>query len=361
MKLLTQKRKQWLDRQVWSKWQRCVKLAVAMKHRPIKKPKLLKCCIIVVPRLLIAEKLEQRRQILRVICQIETRLSNGGYRIKLDFSRVEKIFPGGMLILLAALQRLTTDYPHRISASCPPHSLASQLLNHFGLASVLGINLSTSRPKASSVLGWSYLTGTQAAGAEVTDLLNKYRNNTNAEIPVGLFSVLTEGLTNVRQHAYTTIPTARDELRSWWLFSRFDEPYGKVNGSLFIAIYDMGVGIPATMRNKLQAKEVVIDLLDKAGQLTSLSHGTALDKRLLHHAVEHKRSQTGQAHRGNGLPEMREFLLTSESGRLHIVSGHAQYSLIQGKSDGHTDGFKEKFPGTLLLWGLSLKAKKIPS
>lgn len=361
MKLLIPKRKLWLNRQVRSKWQLSVKLAGATKHLFIRKPKKLKCCIIVVPKLLIGEKLEQRLQILRVIDQIDSRLANGGYRIKLDFSRVEKIFPGGMLILLAALQRLTTDYPHRISASCPPHSLASQLLNHFGLAPMLGINLRTSKPKASSVLGWSYLTGTQAAGAEVTDLLNKYRNNTNAEIPEGLFSVLTEGLTNVRHHAYTAQSAVREEFRRWWLFARYDEPCGKVNGSLFVAIYDMGVGIPATMRNKLETKEVVLDLIDKAGQFTNLSHGTTLDQRLLLHAVEHNRSQTGQPHRGNGLPEMREFVATSDAGRLHIVSGHAQYSFIQGKSDGHIDGFKQEFPGTLLLWGLPLKAKEMSS
>jgi hypothetical protein len=361
MKLLIQKRKQWLNRQVRSKWQRSVKLAGAMKRLRIRKPKRLRCCILVVPKLLIGEKLQQRLQILRLVDQIDSRLRSGGYRVKLDFSRVEKIFPGGMLILLAALQRLTADYPHRISASCPPHSLASQLLNHFGFASMLGVNLRTSEPKASSVLGWSYLTGTQAAGAEVKDLLDQYRNNTSAEIPEGLFAVLTEGLTNVRHHAYPARSTMREEFRKWWLFARYDEPCGAVNGSLFIAIYDMGVGIPGTMRTKLEAKEVVLDLIDTAGKLTALTGGTALDQRLLLHAIEHKRSQTGQPHRGNGLPEMREFINSSEAGRLHIVSGHAQYSFIKGKSDGHVDGFKQEFPGTLLLWGLPLKAKEVLS
>lgn len=361
MKLLVPKRKTWLNRQVKLQWQMSVRSAQAAKHLSIKKIKRLRCCIILVPRLLIGEKLEQRLQILGVINQINVRLANGGYRVKLDFSRVEKIFPGGMLILLAGLQRLTADYPGRLSASCPPHSLASQLLNHFGLAPLLGINPHTSKPKDSSVVGWSYLTGTQAAGAEVKELLDRYRNNTSAEIPDSLFAVLTEGLTNVRHHAYTARSRVREEFRRWWLFARYDEPCGKENGYLYIAIYDMGVGIPATMRNKLETKEIVIDLMDKAGQFTSLSHGTALDKRLLHAAVEHKRSQTGQPHRGNGLPEMREFVASSDAGRLHIVSGHAQYSFIRGKSDGHTDGFKQEFPGTLLLWGLPLKAKEIPS
>lgn len=361
MKLLSKDRQEWLDRRGRLSWRYSIKLSKTAKRVSLRTKKRLQCCIIQVPKLLIGEKEEQRSLILNAISQIENRLFRGGYRIKLDFSRVEKIFPGGMLILLAALQRLTTLYPRRILARCPPQSLSSQLLNHFGLANALGVNPSLSKPKASSVLSWNYLTGTQAAGPEVTELLNKYRDNTNAEIPPGLFAVLTEGLTNVRQHAYTEESDAPAALRKWWLFARYDEPVDDQKGSLYIAIYDMGVGIPFTMRNKLKRKEVVIDLLDKAGKAISFSDGNALDRRLLQAAIEHKRSQTGQPHRGNGLPEMREFIDSTEGGRLHIVSGKAQYSIIRGKSEGHAEGFKQEFPGTLLLWGLPLRAKEISS
>jgi hypothetical protein len=58
---------------------------------------------------------------------------------------------------------------------------------------------------------------------------------------------------------------------------------------------------------------------------------------------------------------MREFASTTNGGRLHIVSGQAQYTFVAGKIDGHTLGFKEEFPGTLLLWSLPLKMKEITS
>lgn len=118
----------------------------------------LRCFIILAPKLLIAEKYEQRQQILDVLSNIERRLQSGSYRVKLDFSRVEKIFPGGKLILLAALQSMAKRHPVRISAHCPPYSLAAQLLNHFGLSSALRISPSLSRLKDPSVIDWSHLT-----------------------------------------------------------------------------------------------------------------------------------------------------------------------------------------------------------
>lgn len=358
VKKLPKKRQHWLNQRVLIQWRSSVKAANLAGRSTTSKPVKLRVCVLTVPRLLIAEKLEQRLQILNVISQVRERLAGGGYRVKLDFSKVEKIFPGGMLVLLSAMERLASRYPGRISARCPPNSLAAQLLNHFGLANTLGVNPRMSRPRASSVVDWSYLTGTQAAGEEVKELLDKYRRSTDAEIPEGLFAVLTEGLTNVRHHAYTDDTDLPAELRKWWLFARYAEPKSREHGSLFIAIYDMGAGIPATMRNKLQKKEVVIDWIDKATELAAIGDGTALDKRLLQVAVDHRRSQTGQPHRGNGLPEMREFIAATDEGRLHIVSGRAQYSFLSGKNDGHSDGFKQKFPGTLLLWSLPLKAKE---
>lgn len=358
MRRLGSKRKRWLDRRVRAQWLAAVKAAVHTR-RTAQRDERRSTCVVLVPRLLIAEKLEQRQQILDVLEQIQARLQGSSDRVKVDFSRVEKIFPGGMLIFLATLVRLAGNHPGRVTARCPPQSLAGQLIHHFGLAGVLGVSEALSKPRSSSVVGWSYLSGNDSGGVEVKRLLDSYGKSTNAVVPEGLFAALTEGLTNVRHHAYNAQSSVPHNFRKWWLFARYDEPNGKEHGSLFVSIYDMGVGIPATMRNKLKSQEVVLNLVDKAGQEFALTDGTALDKRLLEQAVEHKRSQTGHGHRGNGLPEMREFANSTDGGRLHIVSGHAQYSFCRGKVDGHTQGFKEKFPGTLLLWSLPLKAKEL--
>ena len=351
-------RREWLLRRVRITGQVSLRLANLASASGIHRPLKIRSSVVVVPKLLVAEKGEQREQILGVINQIEHRLRAGNHRVKLDFSLVKKIFPGGMLLLLAALSQLADRHAGRISARCPPNSLAAQLLHHFGLAKKLRVNLRLSRPTHRSVLAWSFLTGTQAAGEQITALLNRYREGTNAVIPEGLFAVLTEALTNVRQHAYKDLPQVPESWRKWWLFARFEEPQPGEDGSLYIAIYDIGAGIPVTMRKKLQKKEIVVDLLDKSGRLLSLSDGITLDKKLMFEAVEHRRSQTGEGHRGNGLPEMKDFAASNEGGRLHIISGRVQYSIVRGNAEGQVHGHKDELPGTLLLWGLPLMAKE---
>lgn len=319
-----------------------------------------KICVLTVPETLTAEKLELREKILDVIRQIDQRLATQQWRIKLDFSRVRRIYPGGMLILLAALRRQTDRHPRRIQARCPPQSLSAQLLSHFGIAGALGVKPHLSRPQHSSVIEWQHLSGTQADGQQVKKLLDQYRDTTQAQLPDELFLVLTEGLINVGHHAYPVGCEIEAKHRKWWLFARLDEPVTSRAGNIFIAIYDMGVGIPSTLKIKLKAGEIVLNVLDKTTELIGLSDGTLLDQRLLKTAIENPRTQTEQAHRGKGLPEMREFAASTDGGRLHIVSGQAQYSMHGGRPSGQVQGFDEQFPGTLLLWNLPLKVKEQP-
>lgn len=313
-----------------------------------------KTSAIQIPPMLVAEKYEQRCKILDVLEQCLGVLERGRSRVKLDFSRVQRIFPGGMLVLLGALELILEFYPGRVFARCPPKSLSAQLLRHFGVADKLGVSPQFSKPTAKSVVEWRYLTGTQAMGEEVSRLLDNYRQNTSAEIPPDLFGVLTEGLTNVRHHAYPPESNIPVDLRRWWLFARYVEPNDKTPGNLFIAIYDMGVGIPATMKQRLERGEIALNWVEKV-----IPTGHALDRALLQQAVDHKRSGTGHPHRGNGLPEMREFVETTTSGRLYIVSGNAQYSYGPQFKSGSTNAFSRQFPGTLILWSLPLKSKEL--
>ncbi|AOW14527.1 hypothetical protein LPB72_06060 [Hydrogenophaga crassostreae] len=258
-----------------------------------------------------------------------------------------------MLVLLGALELILEIFPGKVSARCPPKSLSAQLLRHFGIADKLGVSPQSSQPTARSVVEWRYLTGTQAIGEDVRELLHSYRQNTSAEIPPDLFSVLTEGLINVRHHAYPADSEIPPDLRRWWLFSRYVEPEGQTAGNLYIAIYDMGVGIPTTMKERLERGEVILNLIEQV-----IPTGKALDKALLLQAVEHRRSGTGLPHRGNGLPEMREFVASTSAGRLYIVSGSAQYSYGPSSQEGMVTAYSRSFPGTLILWSLPLKLKE---
>lgn len=358
MKKPDKQRTAWLLCQVKLQAKKSIKLARQRSRRQVGEVAKTVLCILTVPPILTAEKLEMRQKILMIISQIEARLRVKRCRVKLDFSRVKRIFPGGMLILIAALRRLSDAHPGRIHARCPPKSLAAQLLNHFGLADALGVTRHLSTPTHSSVVEWQHLVGSKADGDRVKELLDTYRLHTQADLPDELFLVLTEGLTNVAHHAYPAECAVAPEHRKWWLFSRFVEPTPAQEGSIYIAIYDIGVGIPATLRPKIKNYEHWLNVVDKTARATSLGDGALLDQRLLRTAIEESRSQTFLAFRGKGLPEMREFAASTDGGRLHIVSGQAQYSVLGGRPDGQLQGFGEKFPGTLLLWNLPLKGKE---
>lgn len=311
-----------------------------------------KTSIYMVPAHLLAERYENRSKILRILSSALTVLSTSQGKVKFDFSQVERCYPGGMLMLLAFLELLVESYPKRVSARCPPGSMSGQLLNHFGLGSKLGVSSKSCSPKHDSVVNWHYVTGSKLDGAKISELLRKYKQLAEVEPPEGLYDVLGEALTNVHHHAYPKTSDLPEALKRWWMFSSYKQPEDNKPGRLFIAVYDIGEGIQNTMRAKLETGEM---LLEQGAEVVELFGGNwkVLDRLLLERAVDRARSSTGLANRGKGLPEMRDFIRTTESGQLHIISGHSQYA-SNTKDGSPVTSWPEKILGTLILWSIPL-------
>lgn len=310
------------------------------------------------PNKISADRDEDRGRLLQALGTLMEALKFRSARVKLDFSRTVRMFPGGMLLLLAYLELLLEQHPGQMRASCTPGSLIAQLFHHFRLGGRLGISPARNQPRAESVVGWEYLTGTVADGDSIASLLDRYRQLTTANIPDGLYDVLSEALTNVRQHAYPDggLPEA---LRRWWLFARYVEPAGDEPGNLFIGVYDLGIGIQASLRDKLTAGERALDYLKWLTEKFGAEAGPtrALDRALLETAIEGTRSSTGLSFRGNGLPEMRDFVLSTESGRLLIISGQSQYVCSARSQQSTTTSCQEPIFGTLIVWSVPLLPK----
>ena len=310
--------------------------------------------IIPVPQHLLAELASQRAALLVTVKSIVTALRVPRAKVLLDFTRVQKLYPGGTLVLLAYLELLLQRFPGRIKARCTPGSLAAQLLGHFGIAGALQVLHAANVPKHESVLNWQYLTGTGADGAKISSLLQTYRELTEQEPPPGLYDVLAEALINVRHHAYPAAVDVPEPMRRWWLFSRYDAPKNKLPGSLYIAVYDLGIGIQNSLRSKLQRGELLVGAADELASWVGLD--LAIQERvLLKHAVEGNRTSTGMAHRGKGLPEMRDFVRNTPSGRLYLISGRAQYACVAVNDTSSCISCHDSFPGTLILWSIPLK------
>lgn len=315
--------------------------------------------LIQLPEFLLAEEYENRLKLKKRLDSAIEALRQPRRRVKFDFSRTRKCYPGGTLVLLAYLELLNESYPRRVKAACQPKSLVAQLLCHFGIGGALGIPIGRSRPEHESVVNWRYLTGTSADGTKIHELIESYRQSISAEIPEGLYDVLTEALTNVRHHAYPEDLQIPDSMKRWWLFSRYNEPTGTSPGNLYIAVYDLGVGIQTSLRKKLRLSEKFAEIKDELfGAIGMDEHAQSADRLLLKHAVDHNRTSTGLAFRGKGLPEMKDFVLSTASGKLHIISGEAQYVCMAENKSADAFGCKDTFMGTLILWSIPLQLKE---
>lgn len=315
--------------------------------------------VIRVPKHLMAERIDSRRLMLDTLESLNRHLQRGAAKIKLDWSGVQRIYPGGMLMMIAHLELLAELWPGRIRFACPKGSLAAQLIRHFDLGAKFGVAADGNTPRHQSVLPWRFATGADVDGALIDRHITGFANRLASDVPDGLYRALSEATTNVQHHAYPESSGVPVIMKRWWLFSRVEEASSGKDGVIYLAFYDVGVGIPTSMRNCLQglrehSLEVVRMVLSEFG----IDEDLGQDAKLLRLAVEHTRTSTGLPFRGKGLPEMREFVVETSGGRMTIISGRAQYSVRSESPVAASVKCDRGILGTLILWSLPLKWKE---
>lgn len=306
------------------------------------------------PSSLVAERSVTRAAINSTLRTLLDRLEHTPARVKLDFTMVTRIFPGGMLILLAHLELLTELYPGRIRAVCNPGSMAAQLIRHFGFGTRLQVPSNGNTPRHSSVTGWRFATGKLTEGDRIQQHIADFAQQVMSDLPDGLYNVLVEAMINVRHHAYPDHVKVPESLQRWWMFSKSTPPRPGEPGQLYLAFYDIGIGIQESLRRNLHAREKMREGYEQVLSLLGIGTGKGQDTDLLRVAVEHTRTSTGLPFRGKGLPEMKEFASSTTGGQMTIISGHAQYSLRANSEPASVTRCDQAILGTLILWNLPL-------
>jgi len=156
-----------------------------------------------------------------------------------------------------------------------------------------------------------------------------------------LMASVSEALTNVTQHAYdslgeyryrSSVPFLKNQ---WWMSASYDEE----NGYFELFIYDQGVTIPASLREK------------SLRQIIKKIQGFDTDADLIERATQGGVSVTKQKHRGFGLQEMRRFVEEDKmpNSLLRIISGGG---ILEIKANGMAkkSPLQPKLNGTLLHW-----------
>jgi hypothetical protein len=152
---------------------------------------------------------------------------------------------------------------------------------------------------------------------------------------------LNEAVVNTVHHAYKNYTEVEvpSELRRWWILSQFR------GDRMYVAIYDVGEGIPGTLRRKPEWLEY-------------LKHRHYNDDRTIESAIISQRSSTLQPERGQGLPEMLEFSQSLEGGGLSIVSAKGAFEYNADVGTTRRRKYSLPLRGTLVQWEIPFRREQ---
>ncbi len=189
---------------------------------------------------------------------------------------------------------------------------------------------------AENVRHWHIVKGFTGNASGFTALMEEYQNRFDRPFRMGLYGCLSEAVTNTIQHAYPDREADDTAPRPWWMFAQ------RVEDELTIAICDLGIGIAESLKRKPEFKDILLHWRPKSR-----------DKKLIE-AATGRRSSTKLPYRGRGLPEMLNFVCTSRIGGMIIHSNRGTYGYDVGTHSDRALNMDPAFPGTLILWTLSI-------
>lgn len=137
---------------------------------------------------------------------------------------------------------------------------------------------------------------------------------------------MSEAVTNTVQHAYNL-----NDTKEWRMFAQ------KKDGNLDVALCDLRIGIPKSLRQKPELKE----WLTSPVQTSKRNR----DESLLEVAIQSSRSKTKLPHRGKWLKEMLE----------HVKSGKGVFNYNAPEKTETTRHFETPIHGTLIEWQIPLE------
>ncbi|GLK88065.1 hypothetical protein GCM10017655_11270 [Pseudomonas turukhanskensis] len=167
------------------------------------------------------------------------------------------------------------------------------------------------------------------------------------------YNAITESISNVWQHAYDDVfftQPVPEELRNWWFIVQC------IHDQFYIAMYDMGAGIPTTISKKPWAA-ALIETISSLIELRGYKVVVSPDAKSIKAAVDYGRSRFKQDNRGKGLTEAKDFVQQNPQGSMLIFSGLGHYEYKTEGDDELLETLSSPFRGTLIQWNLRLETK----
>lgn len=285
-----------------------------------------------------------------------------------DFSKINDLSPAAALVLGAIYQR-----GRHASGEVPPaidfpnwNPQAFQTFYEIGFFEIIGhapaerVKEVYEEKQDNSYKVSKTITGKNADSleeasdviSELLDYLAVTSELSNKLIPE-INSAVSEAMINVARHAYP------DEfldslsiicLKKWWMTARAN----RADNSLTIAVYDQGATIPGTLPKRDWYKEKFEILMKPfVSDFDYENRRRTIDHEFINYSMKEGKTQTGEARRGLGLPQMQELIDQCSDGTLSIISRNGLYKYSKGIGV-HKRSIEIDLEGTLIEWKLAL-------
>ncbi|UUC17580.1 hypothetical protein NOV18_20255 [Pseudomonas asiatica] len=283
--------------------------------------------------------------------------SNG--RVLVDLRPVKSIKSAAVLVLYANIERLQRIFEDRqlIKTTYCSSREVSMAFRTFGLWQLTGESRGRPDKKFPNSLEICTISSEDQRRLEKTELRKVLTYTRSAILGSDMdegallaYNAITESISNVWQHAYddaffaTPIPASQ---KNWWIIVQ------NIKDQFFIAVYDMGAGIPAT----INAKPWAAALIESLRAFFDVKVISSPDAKSIKAAVDYGRSRFKLDNRGKGLTEAKDFVQRNPMGSMLIYSGLGHYEYRTQDDEENLSTLSSNFPGTLIQWNLKLEKK----
>lgn len=281
-------------------------------------------------------------------------------RIFIDFRETVRIEAAALLMLYATIENIIKDKDVTFKFSIPKeNSSLKKILRSSFLYKLL--NRSEIEYDFSNKRQLPVITG---FGNEYVDALLDYimefvySDKMDPEHEHTFGDAIQETVHNVGLHAY---PDKMEEDKQWWLLCQV------VDSQLYLAIYDLGVGIPKTIVKQHfffgRLQNLYPDLYSQVMKLTRelaldsvipyiathLSDAEAIDLSMQADVTSRNQDKHGQ-----GSKSIKKLVDDTDGGKLWIFSNSGLYFKPQGQKPD-LKLLRKPFAGTLVQWNINLK------
>ncbi|CAK2125134.1 hypothetical protein AB9R81_23375 [Vibrio cyclitrophicus] len=259
----------------------------------------------------------------------------------LDFSDTRYVSAAALLLLYSKLDSYFSK-PNRKLIRINVDSLKGDVKTAINVSGLRRLTLKQCAPSFEAVGKTLPIVKGTADGEEFEYVIDHIRDNVFQDLDAHqeqrLGSAVSETVGNVKLHAYP----CRESCKPWWVICNVYED------TLFLAIYDDGVGIPSTILQQ----DWINNLLDKSPELFQRA-ASRTDADLIELSMKLGKSQTKQKKHGKGSKSIQALVEDTPDGVLWIYSNKGMYH--KTKTDVNLINNKRSISGTLVQWNIKIR------